>query len=88
LCERSQLVAFRLTTAEDVEVGADVRVVLGTPPAIVVDRRTAGYLTDRRQAQTIAACLSSGYLVSGEIVALDEELGGGLASVAGVRERE
>jgi hypothetical protein len=85
LCERSQIVAFQLMKPDGVEVGAAVRVVLGTPPAIVLDRRTIGHLTDRRQAETIAACMSSGYLVSGEIVTLDEELREGFAVVAGVR---
>jgi hypothetical protein len=86
LCERTHVVSFRMMTNE-IEVGDAVEAALGSPPELVVADKTVGVLCERRQAQTLAACLSSGYSVSGSIVSIDHELGEGLASVAGVRTR-
>lgn len=88
VCERAQLVAFRLFDEADVTVAEAVRVTFGQPPIVVSENGRIGELSDLRQAQTLSACISSGYSILGEVTAVDLDLREGLASVAGLRAQE
>lgn len=83
ICEREQAISFRIES--EIEAGSQLRVQRGQPPVIVVDGRVVGRLSDARQAATLSACMNDGYAIVGELVAVDSELGEGLATVFGVR---
>jgi hypothetical protein len=82
-CEQEHVVAFRVV-AEAAALGVGVEVMLDAPAELVAAGETVGILSDVRQSQTLSACLASGYRFFGGIVAIDRELGEGLATVAGV----
>lgn len=81
LCEREQTVQVEL--AEEVRIGTAVRVVLADPPALIAGGRTVARVAERRAAATLVGCLTAGYTITGEIVAVDAEQA--TAVVAGVR---
>ena len=83
ICEREQTVSFRVEGIT--QVGEGIRVVLADPLALVADGRRIGQLTDLRQVATLTACINDGYRFVGEVIAVDPDLGEGLALVAGVR---
>lgn len=83
ICEREQAISFRV--AGKIEAGSQLRVQRGQPPVIVVDGRVVGRISNARQAATLSACMNEGYAIVGELIAVDMELGEGLATVFGVR---
>lgn len=85
LCEREHRVAFRLNDGAGAEVGDLALIARGDPPVVLIQGRPIGWVSDRKQAQTLAACIDDGYRISGEITTVDISLRGGLAAVAGVR---
>jgi hypothetical protein len=87
LCERERALAFRVIDGVDIQAGSAISVVRADPPAVVVGHQVVGYLSDRRQAATVAACLDEGYRIAGEVQAVDSDRAGASAIVAGVRVR-
>ncbi|MDQ1543955.1 MAG: hypothetical protein QOK08_1593 [Actinomycetota bacterium] len=87
LCERERTVAFRVVDEHHLEAHTQISIVRADPPAIVVRDQVVGYLSDQRQAATLAACLDEGYQIAGEVQAVDEGGAEGLATVVGVRAR-
>jgi hypothetical protein len=87
LCERERTVAFRVVNEHHLEARTQISIVRADPPAIVVRDQVVGYLSDQRQAATLAACLDKGYQIAGEVQAVDQDGAEGLATVVGVRVR-
>jgi hypothetical protein len=85
LCRRSRALAFRVEPGVTFSAGEAVRVARGNPPALVAGAKTIGWLSDPRQEQTIAACIEAGYQLTGQVEAVDADLGEGLASVSGFK---
>ena len=85
LCERARAIGFRLEPGAKISPGEAVRVARGNPPALVAGRKTIGWLSDPRQEQTLAACIEAGYTLTGQVEAVDADLGEGFASVSGFK---
>jgi hypothetical protein len=85
LCERQRSLAFRIKPGTDLTRGEAIRVVRGTPAALVCGKKTVGHLSDSGQEQLVLACISAGYRLVGEIEAFDPALGEGLVTLSGFK---
>lgn len=83
ICEREHVITCRLE--EDVEVGDDVRVVLGDPLALMAGSRFVGRVSDAPLAATLTACLEAEYTLVGRVQTVDLNGREVSAIVVGVR---